>query len=213
MLEPRACSVVRSWHHLRISQIKYRHRHLPPWTYHRSDLRSSHAVKCTTMTLSTSSRRSPPQHSSISNTSSLQHPLSLAKANQPLAEINFPVEGIEKQNIKKPRIRDRIENTSSSMLRYQIFLCWGALWAAIWYQAMNSEETVVEISPLSPETTKILIQFLPLWILVSLAIYAIATILYGLATLRDFPEASAELEKEVKEAKTAMKKRGVPIVE
>jgi type VI protein secretion system component VasF len=78
---------------------------------------------------------------------------------------------------------------------------------------MNNEEAVVEKSPLSPETTKILIQFLPLWILVSLAIYALATIFYGLATLGDFPEASAELEKEVKEAKAAMKKRGVPIVE
>mmetsp|Transcript_32395 Transcript_32395/g.53566 ORF Transcript_32395/g.53566 Transcript_32395/m.53566 type:complete len:100 (+) Transcript_32395:160-459(+) len=99
------------------------------------------------------------------------------------------------------------------MLRYQIFLCWGALWAAIWYQAMNTEESLVEKSPLSPEATKMLIQLLPLWILVALAIYAIVTILYGLANLGDFPEASAELEKEIKEAKAAMKKRGVPVVE
>lgn len=99
------------------------------------------------------------------------------------------------------------------MLRYQIFLCWGALWAAIWYQANDSEESLVEKSPLPSGVTKILIQLLPLWILVALAGYALVTILYGLATLEDFPEASAELEKEIKEAKTAMKKRGVPVVE
>lgn len=92
-------------------------------------------------------------------------------------------------------------------------MCWGALWMAIWYQAMQAEESLVDKSPLSLEATKLLIQYLPLWILVCLGVYAIATILYGLATLGDFPEAAVELEGEIKEAKAAMKKRGVPVVE
>lgn len=99
------------------------------------------------------------------------------------------------------------------MLRYQVFLSYAFLWAAIWYQALQSEEAIVEKSPLSPEATKLLIQLLPLWILVALAIYALTSILYGLATLGDFPEAAVELEKEIREAKAAMKKRGIPIVE
>jgi amino acid transporter len=99
------------------------------------------------------------------------------------------------------------------MLRYQVFLSYAFLWAAIWYQALQSEDTIVDKSPLSPEATKLLIQLLPLWILVALAIYALTSILYGLATLGDFPEAAVELEKEIREAKAAMKKRGIPVVE
>jgi amino acid transporter len=78
---------------------------------------------------------------------------------------------------------------------------------------MQFEDDVVKMSPMSPEATKLLIQFLPLWILLFLVIYALVCILYGLAILGDFPDAAVELENEIKEAKAAMKKRGVPVVE
>ena len=99
------------------------------------------------------------------------------------------------------------------MLRYQVFLFWGVLWGAIWFQALKNQDELVPKSPLSPDTTKFFIKLFPVWIIVALAMYAASTILYGLATLGDFPEAATELEKEIKEAKAEMKKRGVPIVE
>mmetsp|Transcript_4469 Transcript_4469/g.6634 ORF Transcript_4469/g.6634 Transcript_4469/m.6634 type:complete len:100 (+) Transcript_4469:256-555(+) len=99
------------------------------------------------------------------------------------------------------------------MLRYQVFLSWAALWGAIWYQSMQSIDLVIEASPASPDMTRLLVNLLPLWILVALAFYAIFTILYGLATLGDFPQAAAELEKQIVEAKKEMKARGVPVIE
>ena len=98
------------------------------------------------------------------------------------------------------------------MLRYQVFSCWAVLWASIWYRALQLQDDIAAMSPLSSETTKLLILLLPLWILVALAIYALSCIVYGLATLGDFPEAATALEEEIREAKLAMEKRGVPIV-
>lgn len=99
------------------------------------------------------------------------------------------------------------------MLRYQVFTCWGVVWASIWYRALQLQDDIVAVSRVSPEETKLLILLLPLWILVALAIYALSCILYGLAILGDFPDAATALEEEVREAKLAMKQRGVPIVE
>lgn len=99
------------------------------------------------------------------------------------------------------------------MLRYQVFSCWGVVWASIWYRALQQKDDIVAMSPLSSEITKLIILLLPLWILFALAIYALSCILYGLAILGDFPEAAKALEEEVREAKQAMKERGVPIVE
>ena len=99
------------------------------------------------------------------------------------------------------------------MLRYQVFTCWGVVWASIWYRALQLQDDIVAVFPASPEKTKLLILLLPLWILVALAIYAFSCILYGLMILGDFPDAATALEEDVREAKLAMKKRGVPLVE
>ena len=89
----------------------------------------------------------------------------------------------------------------AGLLRYQVFLAYAALVIAIWY-TLNQKEFGIP---------KILSQLLPLWVLVALAMYAAVTIIYGVATLGDLPEASKELEREISEAKAAMKKRGIPI--
>mmetsp|Transcript_18165 Transcript_18165/g.27479 ORF Transcript_18165/g.27479 Transcript_18165/m.27479 type:complete len:105 (+) Transcript_18165:182-496(+) len=98
------------------------------------------------------------------------------------------------------------------MLRFQVFLCWGAVWTAIWYQATKSQNEILNYSPLPEKYTIILINFFPLLILSTLAIYGLSIILYGVLTLSDFPQAASELEKEILEAKLDMNKRGVPVV-
>jgi hypothetical protein len=87
------------------------------------------------------------------------------------------------------------------LLRYQIFLGYGILFLAIWYAALSTQKESQEPS--------IWAVFAPVWLVVALGIYAVSTIVYGVATFKDFPEASAEIEQQVKEAKVEMKKRGV----
>jgi type VI protein secretion system component VasK len=89
----------------------------------------------------------------------------------------------------------------AGLLRYQVFLGYAALVIAIWFTLLQNEFGI----------PKILSQLFPLWVLVTLAMYAAVTIIYGVATLGDFPEASKELEGEIAEAKAVMKKRGIPI--
>lgn len=58
-------------------------------------------------------------------------------------------------------------------------------------------------------TVKVLIDFAPIWGIGLLGIYALSTIAYNVMTFNDCPEAAEELEKQIKEAKAEMKKRGV----
>jgi len=83
---------------------------------------------------------------------------------------------------------------------------------AIWFQALKSQDEIVDYSLLPEKGTIILVKFFPLWILFALAIYAISIILHGVISLSDFPQAVSKLEKEIVEAKVHMNKRGVPVV-
>jgi flagellar motor component MotA len=83
------------------------------------------------------------------------------------------------------------------LLRYQLFLGLGVGFLAIWYGI------------LSTGTSNPLFVYTPLWAVVMLGIYAVGTIAYGVMNCKDFPEAAAEIEEQVKEAKVEMKKRGI----
>ncbi|KAJ3287447.1 dolichol-phosphate mannosyltransferase subunit 3 [Rhizoclosmatium globosum] len=52
---------------------------------------------------------------------------------------------------------------------------------------------------------------LPLWLLVAFGAYSLASIGYALVTFGDCPEAYMSLLKEINEAKTDLKRRGVQI--
>lgn len=54
-----------------------------------------------------------------------------------------------------------------------------------------------------------LVVYAPIWAFFLLAVYAISCIGIGLASLRDTPEAAAEIERQVEEARAAMKARGI----
>jgi hypothetical protein len=90
-----------------------------------------------------------------------------------------------------------------ALLRYQLFLGLGVAFLAVWYAALSSTSTTDD------DLTTLLIVYAPVWAIVFLGSYAVATIAIGLTNFRDCPEASAEIEEQVKEAKAEMKKRGV----
>lgn len=71
---------------------------------------------------------------------------------------------------------------------------------AIWMGAkMTADET----------TNSMLIDFAPAWAILLLGIYAAVTIIYNVLTFNDCPEAAAELDQQIKEAKKEMKKRKI----
>ena len=89
----------------------------------------------------------------------------------------------------------------AGLLRYQVVLAYASVVIAIWF-TINQKDYGIP---------KSIAQQFPIWVLLALAFYAAIIIIYGVATLKDFPEAMTELEEEVKEAKTAMKNRTIPV--
>jgi dolichyl-phosphate mannosyltransferase polypeptide 3 len=90
-----------------------------------------------------------------------------------------------------------------ALLRYQLFLGIGVAFFSIWYALLKSSEATSEAS------ANVLIPYAPLWAILLLGVYAIGSIAYGLIKFKDSPEAAAEIEEQVLEAKAAMKKRGI----
>lgn len=83
------------------------------------------------------------------------------------------------------------------MLRYQVFLCIGVGLLAFWYGILASGSS----DPL--------LVYFPAWVILGLGVYALGSIGVGVRSCKDFPEALAEIEQQVDEAKKEMKKRGV----
>ena len=89
----------------------------------------------------------------------------------------------------------------SGLLRYQVFLGFGFLFLAVWYAGLSNQTDLESPNPL--------IVYAPVWAIMLLAIYGIGSIAYGVAVFEDMPEAAAEINKHVIEARQEMKKRGV----
>ncbi len=112
----------------------------------------------------------------------------------------------------------------AGLLRYQIFLSYGFLILGLWYTGIqnkalllqsNNEEggegglSVPILSSLPKSLQESIIDFFPIWMLFFLAIYAIGSIAYGVASFADCPAAAKEVERHVAEAKAEMKKRNI----
>mmetsp|Transcript_1902 Transcript_1902/g.2781 ORF Transcript_1902/g.2781 Transcript_1902/m.2781 type:complete len:107 (-) Transcript_1902:277-597(-) len=98
---------------------------------------------------------------------------------------------------------------TTGLLRYQIFLVYGVVFYAIWHAALSNMETVMETSPLSSNVTTLLIWYAPIWAILALGVYAVVTIIHSVLAFDDCPEAAAEIDTQVKEARVALKKRGI----
>ena len=83
------------------------------------------------------------------------------------------------------------------MLRYQIFLSFGVCFLSFWLALIKNE------------TRSPLIIYSPILLVGLLGIYAVGSISLGLMSFMDAPEAAAEIERQITEAKAEMKKRGV----
>ena len=85
------------------------------------------------------------------------------------------------------------------LLRYQTFIAIGLSFLSIWLALIKSSD-----APVGP-----LVLFAPVWSVILLGLYAISSIVLGLITLKDTPEAAAEIERHIVEAKAEIKKRGI----
>jgi len=85
------------------------------------------------------------------------------------------------------------------LLRYQIFIAIGVPFLSIWLALIKGFDTT-----LNP-----LVLYAPIWSVILLGLYATGSIVFGLMSFKDTPEAATEIERQILEAKTEMKKRGV----
>jgi hypothetical protein len=106
----------------------------------------------------------------------------------------------------------------AGLLRYQIFTSYGILIIGLWYAAIQNRSSIIDsnetpnipiFSSLPEKIQGALIDYFPMWILFCLAIYAIGSLVIGVANFSDCPDAAAEVERQAKEAKVEMKKRGI----
>mmetsp|Transcript_28926 Transcript_28926/g.40557 ORF Transcript_28926/g.40557 Transcript_28926/m.40557 type:complete len:103 (+) Transcript_28926:68-376(+) len=97
------------------------------------------------------------------------------------------------------------------LLRYQIFLVHGVLFFSIWHASLSNMDKIVELSPFASNVTTLLVWYAPVLAIGMLGIYALVTILYGVITFEDCPDAVAEIDRQVKEARIELKKRGIKL--
>mmetsp|Transcript_22461 Transcript_22461/g.27080 ORF Transcript_22461/g.27080 Transcript_22461/m.27080 type:complete len:108 (+) Transcript_22461:136-459(+) len=101
--------------------------------------------------------------------------------------------------------------STTGLLRYQIFLVYGVVFYAIWHAALSNMESVLEASPLSSNVTTLLIWYAPVWAILALGFYAVVTIIHSVLTFDDCPQAAAEIDTQVREARAALVKRGIVV--
>jgi dolichyl-phosphate mannosyltransferase polypeptide 3 len=85
------------------------------------------------------------------------------------------------------------------LLRYQFFLAIGVSFLSVWLALINGSDS----------TSNPLVLYAPVWLIVLLGLYAIGSVVFGLISFKDTPEAAAEIERQILEAKAEMKTRGV----
>lgn len=92
------------------------------------------------------------------------------------------------------------------LLRYQLFLSYAIVLLAIWIGLLMHLDVVVD--QLSLPNTAIIV-YAPIWFLVCLVLYGMLSIIHGMLHFGDCPDASKELEKQVRQARVELKKKGV----
>jgi len=106
----------------------------------------------------------------------------------------------------------RIDPQMTGLLRYQLFLSIGILFVGLWKAGITRLSTIQKAlsSTLSidPNTTKIFVIYLPIWVILLLGIYALCSVVYKVATFGDCPDAAVELNAQIEEAKQKLTKQG-----
>lgn len=88
--------------------------------------------------------------------------------------------------------------------------------AALWIAAVRDWLPILDLTPESGRHFILFVRFLireicqaPVYVVVFLGIYAVCSVLYGVATFNDCPQARAELVTEIEHAKVDLRKRKV----
>ena len=89
------------------------------------------------------------------------------------------------------------------LLRYQVFLGIGLVFLAIWWMLLKQGSAAIDTAP-NP-----LVLYAPIWAVLALGIYAAGSVVSGVIGFGDAPEAAAEIDRQVLEAKAEMNQRGV----
>lgn len=84
------------------------------------------------------------------------------------------------------------------LTRLQVFLGIFVSLSSCWYAALSANND-----------PQILLKYAPVWIILTLGLYAVSSVAYGVVQCKDFPDAALEIEKQVKDAKAEMSRRGV----
>lgn len=90
------------------------------------------------------------------------------------------------------------------MLRYQIVFSWLMLWCSIWIGLCYWVDEYKK-----PQEIKDVVYILPMYGLICFGAYSLGTIGLSLMAVRDCPEASKELDQQIKEAKKDLKRKGI----
>uniref|UniRef100_A0A7S4JTX8 Dolichol-phosphate mannosyltransferase subunit 3 n=1 Tax=Odontella aurita TaxID=265563 RepID=A0A7S4JTX8_9STRA len=102
----------------------------------------------------------------------------------------------------------------TGLLRYQIFMVYGFAFLATWQAALTHKTTIVEaLGTVGIELSlgNIAVTYAPFWAISCIGIFAVMSIGYGVLTFEDCPEATAELDRQVKDTREELKKRGVKL--
>jgi hypothetical protein len=93
-----------------------------------------------------------------------------------------------------------------SLLRYQVVLVYLVGFIAVWYGALQHFHLIPGDMSLLLKATLL---FAPVPLLVGS--YALTLLVIGVSTFEDHPEAAIELDKQVKEVRLELEKRGIRI--
>lgn len=82
------------------------------------------------------------------------------------------------------------------LFRYQLFCLYTFAFLGLWIVLKTEEDNL-------------LVNYAPLWLVAGIGVFAAFSIIFGVANLEDCPAAAKEVERDIQEARTAMKKKGV----
>jgi Dolichol-phosphate mannosyltransferase subunit 3 (DPM3) len=90
-------------------------------------------------------------------------------------------------------------------LRYQVFVTYGVGFMAIWCYCLLNKSKISA----SSQQTDLTITFAPIIAIIAFGIYLLLRLILGVLALEDCPTAAKEIETQIIEAKSEMKRRNV----
>ena len=97
-------------------------------------------------------------------------------------------------------------------LRYQVFLSYGVAFIATWFYCLLNKNKIITSTATTTSQQQVIdvaITFAPIFAIVILGIYLLSRLILGVLAFEDCPDAAKEIDAQIAEAKTDMKRRKV----